>query len=140
MSDKSEWVWMPHAAHLIVSRNCIFYLATCVGKHIVSTVGEYLPDAPVREILARSRGIELVGRGDERLASWMKQMGYEGIRGDYKYETLVFPAINEPESPEWDCCPYRPSDWCELDAGAYNEPGAAMRGHLELCEKWAKES
>ena len=131
-----RWVWMPHAAHLIVGNQCRFHLATFVGKHIVWTVGEYLPDSTVREILADSRGIKLKGRGDAREADFLQKHGFETVGCDRKYESMVFPAKRSGDG----CCPYTASDWGELDMRGYNDAGDAMRGHMEMCVKWAKES
>lgn len=132
---KDKWIWMPHPGHLIVSRNCQFHLNTWVGNYIVSTVGEYLPDEPVREIFAKIRKITLTGRGDDRLADYMEKIGYEELGLGRKYETMVFLAKAVPE----ECCPYRAAAWSELEANGYNDPGKAAEGHLKMCEKWAKK-
>jgi hypothetical protein len=135
--NKADWVWMPHAGHLIVGHNCRFHLATYVGGYIVSTVGEYLPDAPVREIIAESRGITLEGKGDTRRADYMAKIGYEQIGAGRLYETMVFRAV--PAFPGEDCCPWRQRDGCELDFAGYNDAAAAFRGHLAMCEEWSKK-
>ena len=141
MADTSKWVWMPHAAHLIVGNDCRFHLATFVGNYVVSTVGEYLPDSAVREILADSRGVKLEGRGDVRRADWLNKIGYEEIGCDRTYETMVFKAEpSEVKDSAWQCCPWQAdvSDG-EKDFRGYNTASAAYNGHLELCEKWSKE-
>jgi hypothetical protein len=46
--------WFGHAGHFICAEWCRFHLCTQVGPYLISTVGEYVPDAPVREILAQS--------------------------------------------------------------------------------------
>ena len=132
MSAISEWVWMPHPGHLCVARDCRFHLCTYVGGYIVSTVGEYLPDAPVREILAESRKVSLTGRGDERLTDYMEKIGYGEVGAGRKYETMVFKAGPSAE----ECCPYRATNLSELYANGYNDPGVATTGHMELCHKW----
>ena len=86
---------MPHPAHLIVSRDCRFHLATFIpGARvcgvIISTVGEWLPDSEVREITARCRGVQLEGRGDARLADYMAKIGFQEIGAGRTYETMVF--------------------------------------------------
>lgn len=134
--QKSEWTWMPHAGHLIVSNDCRFRLNTCVGEFIVSTVGEYFPDAGVREILAESRGVKLVGRGDERRADYMRKIGFEDIGCDRKYETMVF--FSEPSGEG--CCPHTPRNYRELDCRGYNSAADATKGHLELCEEWSSKT
>lgn len=48
---KSEWIWFGHAGHLIVAQWCRFHLCTLIGDIMVSTVGEYVPEEAVREIL-----------------------------------------------------------------------------------------
>ena len=132
--DKN-WVWMGHAGHLIVGNECQFRLNTNVGKYIVSTVGEYVPDSNVREILAESRGIKLEGKGDFRLADWMKKNGYENIGFNRKYETMVFKSV-ETDSK---CCPYRALDFNELDFCGYNLARDAYFGHIKMCDKWNKK-
>lgn len=136
-APREEWEWSGHAGHFILASQCRFHLCTVVGPWIVSTVGEYLPDAPVRESLAKSRGIALEGIGDARLASWMEQAGYEEIGFGRKYETMVFPAGERCEEPTCNCGARKPSSWSELEADGYNDAGSATRGHYEMCEKWA---
>jgi len=71
MTRRDEWVWMPHAAHLMVGNDCRFHLATYVGGYIVSTVGEYLPGEAACEIRAKAHGIQLEGRGDARRVDFL---------------------------------------------------------------------
>ena len=132
---KDKWVWMPHAGHLIVSRDCRFHLATYVGKCVVSTVGEYLPDETVREIHCQVRHIQLEGRGDYRLADFLRKVGYMEIGADRKYETMVFKAEPASEALE-QCCPWRMESGENLDFDGYNDPVEAFKGHLAMCEKW----
>jgi len=127
---------MPHAGHLCVGSDCRFHLNTYVGKYIVSTVGEYLPDAPIREIMAESRGIILNGKGDMRLADYMKKIGYEEIGCDRLYETMVFKAEKSKSS----CCPYVASTWDDIDFEGYNTASKALKGHYKMCLKWSKET
>jgi hypothetical protein len=133
---RDKWVWMPHAGHLIVSNQCRFHLNTYVGKYIVSTVGEYVPDAPVREIEMQCRGKTLVGKGDARLADWFKKNnGFEEIGCGRKYETMVFKAKKSNNS----CCPWEASDFSEIDMEGYNTPEEAYVGHLKMCKKYSKK-
>jgi len=125
---------MPHPGHLIIARDCKFFLNTFVGKYIVSTVGEYLPDSEVRKIFAETRGITLKGKGDERLADYMKKIGYEELGCDRKYETMVFLA----KKSEHKCCPYTAKNWGELDSTGYNNSEDAFKGHYKMCLKWCK--
>jgi len=135
VDEKEKWIWMPHPGHLIVARNCRFHLNTYVGKYIVSTVGEYLPDSVGREILAKARGIELKGKGEERLADYMEKIGYEDIGYNRKYETMVFWAKKSKNK----CCPYEAKDWMELDFAGYNTAEDAFKGHYKMCRKWSRQ-
>lgn len=132
----NDWIWMPHPGHFICSRDCRFHLNTKAGHFIVSTVGEYLPDAPIREILASTRGITLGGIGDARLRSYMEKIGYEDLGFERKYETMVFPALKS----DTECCPFT-ADYGsgELEMQGYNDAGSAYAGHMDLCRKWAKK-
>lgn len=133
---KDKWIWMPHAGHLIVGHQCQFKLNTYVGEYIVSTVGEYMPDSAVREILAESRKMFLKGKGDEREADWLKKNnGFETIGCDRKYETMVFKAVKST----YKCCPYKINVSKEMDMQGYNTPEDAYKSHLELCDKWSKK-
>jgi len=132
---REKWVWMPHAGHFILGYKCQFRLNTYVGKYIVSTVGEYLPDSQVREILAKSRGVTLEGKGDEREADYMNKIGYEEIGYKRIYETMVFRA----EKSIYHCCPYRMMVSEEMDFRGYNTAADAYNGHLRLCKKWSKK-
>lgn len=138
---KANWVWMPHSAHLIVGSDCRFHLATKIGKYIVSTVGEYLPDAPVREIFAESRKFNLVERGDARIREWIKKNGgYEDIGWNRKYETMVFKAMKMPESRKGcTACPFVIESGNNIDSDGYSDAGEAYRGHLKMCRKWSKK-
>ena len=64
---QEDWVWMPHPAHFIGARECMFRLATEVGGFIVSTVGQ-----------------------------WRSTTG-EDIGLDRLYETMVFRSSPSPE-------------------------------------------
>lgn len=128
---------MPHAGHLCVAKYCQYKLNTCVGDYIVSTVGEYLPQANVREIFAESRGVKLEGIGDDREWDYLKKLGYEEIGYGRKYETMVFKA-RQATSDEEQCCPYRVADHGELDCKGYNDASEAAQGHWAMCEKWSE--
>lgn len=129
---------MPHAAHLIVSQDCKFHLATKVGKYIISTVGEYFPDSNVREIFANSRGIKLEGMGDARRADYMKKIGFEEIHyGGFLYETYVF---RSKKSEGCKACPF------VIDGGrstveeiCSKTPEQAFKDHYRMCLKWSKK-
>ena len=106
---KDKWIWMPHAGHLCVGHLCRFKLNTCVGKYIISTVGEYYP---------RDEG----------------KMDTLGASIDSFYETMVFRA----RKSENKCCPYEISG-DELDCIRYSTSDNAYLGHLKECKKWAKK-
>lgn len=131
---KDKWIWMPHAGHLIVGNYCRFHLSTYVGKYIVSTVGEYLPDSQVREIMAETEGIVLEGEGDAREYDFLKKKGYVEIGSGRLYETMVFKA----KKSDHKCCPWEMESGSHVDMVGYNDPGLAMIGHLMACEKWSK--
>lgn len=134
---ESEWVWMPHPAHFICARDCQFFLATKVGDHIVSTVGEYFPDSRVRKIFAESRGIEINGMGDEYDYDYMEKIGFEELHyGGYFYETMVFEAERMPKDG-CKVCPYKIIVSKSVDEISYKTPKEAFEGHYKLCRKWA---
>jgi hypothetical protein len=106
---KENWIWMPHPGHFIAAFNCRFRMNTYVGDYIVSTVGEYIPQ-------------------HKPDAEQFEEIGFRRL-----YETMVFKAERDTAS----CCPWRASSGTDCDFKAYNDPGAAFEGHMELCEKWA---
>ena len=110
---RADWVWSGNAGHLIVSRDCLFHLSTDVGHYRVSTVGEYLPGG--------SSDFAEVGCGR-------------------KYETMVFPLGDAHcVAPDCDCGEREVAEWGELDFDGYNLRGEAQRGHLAMCQKWARK-
>jgi hypothetical protein len=128
---------MPHSAHLCVSRDCQFHLATYLGNgYIVSTVGEYFPDSQVREIIAKSKKITLEGQGDDRQYDFLKKIGFVEIGCNRLYETMVFHAVKDKENF---CCPYKMAEGSEIDMMPYNTAGGAYKGHLAMCKKWSKK-
>jgi hypothetical protein len=106
---RERWVWMPHPAHFIGRQDCKFFLATYVGRWIVSTVGEYLP-------------------GDA--------LTWHALGPGYNYETMVFRASRRKKG-EGDCCPWVISSGRNVDFSPYADPASAAVGHLEMCKKWA---
>lgn len=122
-------VWMPHAGHLCVGRQCQFHLNTYVNGYIVSTVGEYVPDAPVRRIMRESRGRRLDLKGDEERA----EFGFEEIGDQRLYETMVFRGGPDDK---WQCCPYVATDWSELEMEGYMTATDAYQGHLKYVAKY----
>ena len=132
--NKNKWIWMPPAGHFILGNRCQFRLNTYVGKYIVSTVGEYLPDEGIREILNKTRNLELQGMGDEREADFLKKNGWEKVGYNRKYETMVFKA----KKSNFKCCPFT-IKLGEIEMNGYNDAESAYRGHLKMCNKYAKK-
>ena len=133
---------MPHAGHLIVSRDCKFHLNTYIGKYIVSTVGEYYPDRQVREIHANIHNKKWFDenkhlKGDNFDCAYFKEFGYMtiGAGEDSIYETMVFKA----KKSENGCCPYTQIPGEDLHCERYATSGEAFKGHLKLCKKWSKK-
>jgi hypothetical protein len=133
----SEWKWFGNAGHLCIARDCQFHLCTQVGGFLVSTVGQYVPGESTREALAKSRGIVLSGRGDDRYADYMNKIGYEEIGFGRKYETMVFRAGNPCTNVDCNCGMPELADASQLDTREYNSAGEATAGHIELCHKWS---
>ena len=137
---KDKWIWMPHAGHLIVGNKCQFHLNTCVGKYIISTVGEYWPERNSREIHAKIYDSEWLEKnkhllGDAFDAAYLKRFGYMEIGHNRKYETMVFKAKKSKHK----CCPYEMICGEDLDMEGYNDAGLAYLGHLKMCKKWARK-
>ena len=132
---KNNWTWYGNAGHFICAQWCEFHLCTKVGNYLVSTVGQYMPPESSREIIARSRGVELDGRGDARLADYLKKIGYEDIGFERKFETMVFRAGERCAEPTCNCGMPR-IDGSALECSGYNTAGEAAAGHLELCNKF----
>jgi hypothetical protein len=134
---ESEWRWFGCAAHLVVARDCRFHLATQVGDFLVSTVGEYVPDETSREIHCEVRGIVLEGRGDERLADYMRKVGYQEIGYGRTYETLVFRTTGDVCHEPGCGCGLPEVTYRELAGSGYTTAGAATVGHLKFCRECA---
>ena len=140
---KDKWIWMPHPAHFICSHDCKFFLATKVGKYIISTVGEYWPDQVVRRIHAEIHDPKWHKennhrKGDDYDHEYMKRFGYEEIGWNRKYETMVFRAIKTPENG-CKACPYVIESGSNIDEAHYNEPEDAYKGHMKMCRKFANK-
>lgn len=137
--SKDKWIWMPHVGHLIVGNDCRFRLNTRIGKYIISTVGEYLPDNEVLKIFAKSRGYKktLESIGDAIMANFLKENGgHEEIGYNRRYETMVFKAARDKENK---CCPYTMQTPSDLEMQGYNSAEDAYRGHMKICNKYAKK-
>ena len=121
MSDKSKWVWMPHAGHLCVGHLCQFKLTTYVRGYIISTVGEYFPHTNYLKDFPK----ELRPKNKD---------GFETIGCNSLYETMVFKA--KKGDPEYSCCPFVQGDELDLECERYNCPNEATKGHYDMCEKY----
>ncbi len=146
MLDQSQWKWYGHAGHFICSRWCRFHLCTEVGNFLISTVGEYWPDRPVREIHAQvqdpiwlSENCHLKGNSFD--AAYMSRFGFErlGAGEDSIYETLVFRLTGE-RCATTDCgCGLPTPHWSEVDGRRAAKAGEATKNHYEFCETYADE-
>ena len=137
--SQDQWHWFGSAGHFICAQWCRFHLCTLIGNYLVSTVGEYVPDETVREIHCEIHGITLEGRGDARLADYMNKVGFQELGYKRTYETMVFKAGAPCTAEGCNCGLPSLADGCELEADGYNDAGAATKGHLALCHKYAKE-
>ena len=129
---KDKWIWMGHAGHFILGHKCRFHLNTYVGNYIVSTVGEYILDNQLIDIL-KPEFKDL--KGDEKEYAYINKYKSEDIGYNRKYETMVFKA----KKSKHPCCPYEIIVSDETDSNGYNTAEDAFKGHLELCDKWSKE-
>jgi hypothetical protein len=139
--NESDWKWFGNAGHFICAASCRFHLCTQIGEYLISTVGEYWPERPVREIHAQVNDPKwlaknIVLKGDYFDAAYMERFGYEEIGSDRKYETMVFKA-GEPCTVEGCCCGLPKISGSNIDFDAYNDAGSAAKGHLDMCQKWA---
>lgn len=117
MTTANKWKWFGDAGHFICSYKCKFHICTQVGKYLISTVGK-------------------MPRGND-----MASHDYAEIGCDRLYETLMFRLGTEKCSePHCNCGLPIPSDWGEIDGDGYNDAGAANRGHLALCKKYARRT
>lgn len=138
----SERKYYGNAAHLIVGHRCRFHIATQVGEHIVSTVGEYWPERPSREIHAEIHDPAWLAenrnrKGDDFDRAYMQRFGYDEIGCDRKYETMVF-KVSGKECP---CgCGLPKIIPSELDAAGYNNAKSATAGHEKMCRKWERKA
>jgi len=141
MITKDKWVWMPHPAHLIVSSQCQFHLATKVGKYIISTVGEWWPDRQVRAIHAKAYDLEWLLENEHRLGddfdhAYRQRFGFMEIGVNRLYETMVFKCVKDKENK---CCGWKILVSEDVGFESYNNPVDATKGHYKLCSKWAKK-
>lgn len=140
---RARWQWFGHAGHFICGRWCRFHLATKVEKYFVSTVGEYWPERPSREIHARFMDPKWLGenqhlKGDEFDHAFLARFDYLEVGLDRKFETMVFKAGKPCKIKEcW--CGMPAIDGRNVDFLAANDPGTATKNHRKLCKKWAEK-
>ena len=137
---KEKWIWMAHAGHFILSKECQFKLNTYVGKYIVSTIGELWTDRSSRRVLAHIYNPKWYKenqdlKGDDFDSEYFKQFGFEEVGVGIKYETMVFKA----KKSKHECCPYVMKTPNELDFMGYDTPEDATKGHMKMCKKWSKK-
>jgi len=142
MISQKDWKWFGTAGHFICAHHCRYHLCTQVGKYLVSTVGQYWPERGSREIHAKVHdpGWLQVNQhllGDYFDHAYMKRFGYEDIGYNRKFESMVFKAGKTCNAKGCDCGQPEISG-SELDFEAYKTVGEANKGHLELCEKYAR--
>ncbi len=136
------WRWHGVAAHFICGRDCRFHMATEIGEHIVSTVGELWSCRGVHEIHAKIydptwHHANNHLKGDEYDAAYMERFGYETVGCDRKYETMVFKLSGERCGCGCGLPTIIPE---ELDFIGSNDAKTATAGHIKLCKKWALRS
>lgn len=141
--EASNWRWHGLAGHFICGDKCQFHLCTTVGDYLVSTVGAMVPDAPIREIYAKSRGLDLQGIGDARETDFLNKNGFEKLGSWGTYETMVFKFSGK--GCEAEDCRYggrcgspRPDSFSDLDGERYDSAADATAGHYSYCEKAAR--
>lgn len=105
-----DWKWFGNPAHLAVRQNCHFHLATLVGKYVVSTVGEYIPDGETE---------------------------YKRIALDALFETLVFRHNGDFCGCG---CGLPDIEAAEIDGQKANTAKDANVNHAAMCSKYAMES
>jgi hypothetical protein len=108
---ESEWKWFGYPGHFICAYKCRFHLATQIGKHLISTVGDMR----------------------ERNSDKPQEIGYKRL-----YETMVFLAGEICSIPDCNCG--LPSlGGGEIICRGYNTAGEANMGHLEICNEYADQ-
>lgn len=128
---------MPHAAHFICASHCRFFLATKIGKYIVSTVGEYVPDSGVRKIFNETRKLGITSIGDQEERDFINKNGFEEIGFGRTYETMVFGASKAKDYNA--CCPWRIESGTNIDMNGYTSSSDAYAGHMKMCAKYARK-
>jgi hypothetical protein len=117
MAPRSEWKWYGYACHFIGGKKCAYHLTTRVGAFLVSTVGDYRPQAQ-RERLGAGEDSWFetfvfkcdgeADSGDPIIADWSEidseryALSIDAERGHYryceKYAALTAPQHREGQS------------------------------------------
>jgi hypothetical protein len=123
---RKDWEWFGNAAHFCCGRWCRFHMATKVGPWLVSTVGEFVHPKDS-------------GGSEQAEGEWLsKNWPGSDVGLGRKYETMVFKAGDPCRAPGCMCgIPYISGG--ELEMKGYNAAGDATRGHVAMCERWAKK-
>jgi hypothetical protein len=109
---RDKWEWFGNAGHLCVSNWCRYHLTTKIGKHLVSTVGEYYqPHATEHDCPKKPTTIGC----------------------DRTYETMVFAVEGMCECG----CGLPTISGSEIECDGYNDPKSATAGHNAMCERVA---
>ena len=126
MIPKNRWEWYGFSGHFCCGQWCRFHMTTKIGKFVISTVGKF--------VHPRNSGASEKTESDYMIENPNgEQIGYGRF-----YETMVFRAGKKCVSNGCNCGqPKIASN--ELDTMGYNDAGSATRGHLSMCNKWAKK-
>ena len=103
-----QWQWLGYPAHFIGAESCWFRMATKVGDHIISSVGDYRPN----------------GRGNKKTI---------GAGDDAFFETYVFRA---GDICDCGCGEPRIADGREIDGIRSATATEARQQHLAMCRKY----
>jgi hypothetical protein len=114
MIPASRWEWFGHAGQLCVGHRCLFHLCTRVGKHLISTVGDYYPE-------------------------WTNGKRYTiGAGDDSFFETYVFKVLKGDGCTDKECgCGMPAVDWSEIEGIRTGTAGDAKKQHAKMCKKYA---
>jgi len=105
---QANWKWFGNPAHFIDRRNCSFHMTTQVGKHLISTLGEWIPKGQPHD--------------------------YEPLGSNGRiYETIVFTIDGYCDC---DCRCGLPLPGEEIECRNYMTAREANEGHLQTCKDY----
>lgn len=110
MEGATPLKWYGYAGHFIGGKRCAFHLSTNTGKHLISTVGHYLPK--------NNDDMVNIGAGRE----------------DY-FETYVFVCDGEDKDGNPNV-----TEWLEIDGERYADSLSAEKGHYKYLEKYSVQN